>query len=271
MAHMVVLGLVLTLVAGVVSFAVLVRKIHARPSRLPPSIPTPLLLYNLWIAAWLVSQYLRFYVYPSLARPVATEIAGASQCVLSLVALAWLRSHLVLVDHFLRSPATRLARRVVGWFVWATMALLVAGWALWAVNPDLPVLSVVANELTITLLFPIAMAAAILLAFGARREHEGRVRDALVVLACSYVVLFSLLAVLVLVPWSAFGVDAAVLLAADLVLELAYNVLTVVWVARYADAFAKEGPSEADTRTSAERSFRGADPRTRGTAPSRSR
>ena len=54
MAHVVVLGLVLTLVAGVVSFAVLARKLRAGPSRLPRSIPTPLLLYNLalaWLAA----------------------------------------------------------------------------------------------------------------------------------------------------------------------------------------------------------------------------
>jgi DNA-binding CsgD family transcriptional regulator len=246
MAHVVVLGLVLTLVAGVVSFAVLLRKIHATPSRLPQSIPTPLLLYNVWIAAWLVSQYLGFYLYPSIARPVAIQISAASMCATSLVSLAWLRSHLVLIDQFLESYASRIARRVVGWFVWAFAALLVAGWALWVVNPDLRLVGGIANRVTVTLIFPVALAASVLLALGARSEHDDRIRRALAVLAYLYVTLFSLLAALVLVPWRDFGADPAVLLSADLVLELAYNVLTVVWVARFADAFARQAPSEAD-------------------------
>jgi DNA-binding CsgD family transcriptional regulator len=246
MAHIVVLGLVLTLVAGVVSFAVLVRKIHAKPSRLPQSIPTPLLLYNLWIAAWLVSQYLGFYLSPTLARPVARHIEVASSCAMSLLALAWLRSHLVLVDQFLQSDASRLARRGVGWLAWALMALLVAGWALWIVNPALRLPFGTASTLTTLLLFPIALAASVVLAVGARRQDDG-MRRALTVLAYAYVALFALLSALVGVPWRRFGADPAVLLSADLVLELAYNVLTVVWVGRYAGAFAAPAPAEAET------------------------
>jgi len=247
MAHIVVLGLVLTLVAGVVSFAVLVRKIHAKPSRLPQSIPTPLLLYNLWIAAWLVSQYLGFYLYPTLARPVGRHIGLASSCAMSMLALAWLRSHLVLVDQFLQSDASRLARRGVGWLAWALMASLVAGWALSIVNPAFEPLFRAANGWTGRLLFPIALAGSALLAIGARRQQDDRMRRALAVLAYSYVVLFALLAALVLVFWRNRVADPAVLLSADLVLELAYNVLTVVWVGRYADAFAEVAPSEAES------------------------
>ncbi len=246
MAHVVVLGLVLTLVAGVVSFAVLVRKIQARPSRLPRSIPTPLLLYNLWIAAWLASQYLRFYVYPSLAKPVANQIGGAFGIGMAFLVLAWLRAHVVLIDQFLESRESRLARRIVAWFTWAAMALVVIGWALWVANHAWMLVAEIASALTSTLLFPAALAASVLFAVRARRHHDAAVRRALTALGYAYVALFALLAVLVLVFWTFALAAPPVLLAADLLLELAYNAVTVVWVARYADAFAEELHAEAD-------------------------
>ena len=245
MAHIVVLGLVLTLVAGVVSFAVLVRKIHAKPSRLPQSIPTPLLLYNLWVASWLVSQYLGFYLFPTLSRPVATKINVAMGCTIVILWLAWLRSHLVLVDQFLQSHVSRLARRWVEWCAWALMALLVVGFALWAVNPALKLVGLIPYVMASTLVFPVALAASVLLAIGARRQQDNDVRRALTVLSSLYVVLFALDTALGLVVWGLIGDPAG--LSVDLALELAYNVLTVVWVTRYADAFAVATPSEGES------------------------
>jgi len=247
MAHVVLLGLVLTLVAGVVSFAVLVRKIHARPSRLPRSIPTPLLLYNVWMVGWLVSWYLAIYLYPTLAPPVAARVQATSGCVLALLALAWLRSHLVLVDQFVHMPATSLATRAVGWLAWALTAPLIAGWGLSIFDPARTALFRVANGGTGALLFPVALAGSVLLAMGARRQQDDRERRALTVLSSSYVVLFSLLSVLVLVFWRSGLAGPAALLCTDLVLELAYNVLTVVWVGRYADAFAHAMPPDVDS------------------------
>ncbi len=244
MPHIVVLGLVLTLVAGVFSFAVLVRKIHGRPSSLPSSIPTPLLLYNLWIAAWLVSQYLALYLYPTLARPVQDLIRLTSGCAISILSLAWLRAHVVLVDQFLQSDSSARASRVVSWFAVVIATVLVTGCAVTVIDRAFVTLFAVASELTGTLLFPLALAASVMLAVGARRKKGDPASSALTVLAYAYVSLFALLAALVLVPWARFGVRPPVLLSADLVLELAYNVLMVIWVARYADAFTEAAACE---------------------------
>jgi hypothetical protein len=85
----------------------------------------------------------------------------------------------------------------------------------------------------------------VLLAIGARRQQDNDVRRALTVLSSLYVVLFALDTALGLVVWGLIGDPAG--LSVDLALELAYNVLTVVWVTRYADAFAEATPSEAES------------------------
>ena len=246
MAHIVVLGLVLTLVAGVCSFAVLLRKIHARPSRLPQSIPTPLLLYNLWIATWLVSQYLGFYLFPSVSRPTAQRIGLALMCVQVFLSLAWLRGHLVLIDEFLGSDLSRVARRTVTWYVYGAMVLFVSGLAVRMANVGSPLVGAIVSRVTNDPIFPLALAGSIVLAVGARRQHDEPVRRALSVLAHSYATLFTLLTILALVIWRLRLLPAPVALSMDLVLEFAYNVLTVVWVVRYADAFAAPAPEEAD-------------------------
>jgi DNA-binding CsgD family transcriptional regulator len=244
MVHVIVLGLVLTLVAGIASFAVLTRKVHAKPSRLPSSIPAPLLLYNVWIATWLVSQYLGFYVFPALSKPVAVHLASALSTAVTLVALAWLRAHVALIDGFLESNESRLASRYVGWLTCASAAVLVAGWGIAIADPALSGVSRYAQRWVSEAVFPMALGGSVLLLLGARREQDGGMRWALTVLSRSYLTLFSLLTALVLVAWRFRLASQAVLVSADLALELAYNVLTVVWVWRYADVFARVSPSD---------------------------
>lgn len=246
MAHIVVLGLVFTLVAGVCSFAVLLRKIHARPSRLPRSIPTPLLLYNLWIAAWLIAQYLGFYLFPSVSPRTAQGIGIGLRFVQVFLSLAWLRAHLVLVDEFLGSPLSRLARRIVTLFAWGAAALFVLGWGLWMANAGSPLVGRAISRLTNDPIFPLALAGSILLAVGARAHHEEPVRRAQLVLGYSYTTLFTILTVQVLIIGRLRLLSPPAFLSADLVLEFAYNLVTVVWAVRYADAFAVPASHEAD-------------------------
>ena len=244
MTHVIVLGLVLTLVAGVVSFAVLVRRLRGTPNRLPASIPTPLLLYNLWIAGWLVSQYVGFYVLPQVSRAAAATTQAVLECGLAALSLAWLRAHLVLVDEFLDSRASRRARAWGGWFVWGSVGLLGAGLGLWLVSPALGAIRVIPLAASSTLVFPLAVAASVLLAVGSRRQPDEGIRRALGVLSICYIALFTLLTVLLLV-WRTRLVDRAILISADLVLELSYNVLMVAWANRFAPAFAEAAPAEA--------------------------
>jgi hypothetical protein len=113
MPHVGVLGLVLTLVAGVFSFAVLVRKVHAKPSRLPPSIPTPLLLYNLWIAGWLVSQYLQFYPLPTIASRLFISVGTVKDHNYRIFQKAGVKNRTALAQLFTR-PGYRDQARAAG-------------------------------------------------------------------------------------------------------------------------------------------------------------
>jgi len=193
-----------------------------------------------------VGQSLNFYLFPSLSRPTAQWIGTSLMFAQVFLSLAWLRAQLVLVDEFLGSHLSRLARRIVTWFVWAAAALFVLGWALWTANVGSALVAAITFSVTNAPVFPLALAGSILLAVGARVLPDEPARRALSVLGYSYAVLFTLLSILTLVVARLRLLSPPVFLSADLVLEFAYNAVTVVWVLRYADAFAAPAPQVAD-------------------------
>jgi DNA-binding CsgD family transcriptional regulator len=237
MLHVVILGLVLTLVVGLLSFAVLTRRLHGAPSRLPSTIPIPLLLYNVWIAAWLVSQYLTEYAFPTLSPATSVLLATTSRSILSIISLAWLVSHFVLIDGFVGTTASQRAARTVRWLATGLAGLIAVGWVLSVGHIGTIALGRATRHWVASGIFPAALAGCVVLHVGVRTQMDARIRRAVALLAWMYGVLFAALALLVLVGWRYKLASPEVLLASDIVLEMAYNLMTVVWISRFAGVF----------------------------------
>jgi DNA-binding CsgD family transcriptional regulator len=248
MAHVVILGLVLTLVAGLFSFAVLTRRVNGAPSRLPATIPIPLLLYNVWIAAWLASQYLARYVFPKPSQGTALLFTSMSGPILSILSLGWLASHFVLIDEFVGTIPSRRAAHTVRWLAAGLAGLIVVGWVMAAGGIGMVTLGAATRHLVSHGIFLAALAGCVVLYFGAKVQQDEGIRRALTVLAGIYGALFAAIAALVLVGWPYALAPREILVASDIGLELAYNVLTVAWISRFAGAFATSQPASPRRR-----------------------
>jgi DNA-binding CsgD family transcriptional regulator len=248
MLHVMILGLILTLVIGLLSFAVLTRRLHRAPSRLPSTIPIPLLLYNVWIAAWLASQYVAEYVCPEISPATTVAFASTSGSILGLVSLAWLASHFALIDEFVGTVASRHVAHVVRWLATGLAGLIAVGWALAAGHVGTIALGPATRHLVSSAIFPAALAGCVVLYLGARAQQDAGIRRALAVLAWMYGALFSGLALLVLVGWRYDLASREILLSSDIALEMVYNIMTVVWLSRFAGVFEKPLPAAPQRR-----------------------
>ncbi len=220
------LDLIVGLAAGLVAIALLPR-CDGRFAPAVASMRVCLLLYNVWLAADLACAYLRIYV------PMRPEGASALEygavLVVGLFGLAWLYSHIVLVDRLRRGTDRRVALvfRVLAFLL---AGLLVAAWLVAVATGDrglLPLLS-----WTVPLLLSVGLASNVWLLVAMRRSHASESRAEVSRLAVAFVALFAAFLALGLFARRFAAYSPVLAFSCDLVLGLAYDALPVVWARR---------------------------------------
>ena len=226
--HVPVLGLILALVLGLVSLALVARL----PQRdVPPGLtwlPITLLLYNLWVAGFLITNYLQDRVLPVPSR-LAPPLGDAWALALLALALAWLYAHVAQLHAFLGADPTRRARRIARYVFAGLSVVLISSWIVSAWSASDAFLRVVV-ALTGAAVFPAALVASLWFVFRSRRLRDAAWRRRLSGLGVAYVALFGGLFVLSIL-WSRLAaVSRGLPVALDAFLELLYNVVAIAWV-----------------------------------------
>ena len=231
MEHIPVLGLILALALGLVSLALVAR---LPQQGAPPGVawlPITLLLYNLWVAAFLTASYLQDHVRPQATSPLTAPLVEAWTVTLLALALAWLYAHVAQLRALLGIATTLHGSRVVRYALPGLGAVLVAGWLLssWTANW---VLFHYLVSFVGAAIFPAALVASLVFFLRSRRLEDVAWRARLSSLALAYVGLFTCLFALSVV-WSRLAAASPWFpVALDAFLELLYNVVAIVWVTR---------------------------------------
>jgi len=237
-AHVTIVGLILALVAGLVSATLFARTPHGRRTRAAKLLPTVVLLYNLRLAGWLVLEYLRTYAVSDLRGAAARPAVATFLLVIAAVAALWLRAHIHLAAGLLagnegdstrpiRTRATLVADAIAGL---ASAALAVA----WVVSVALEWGTPIYRTSGIVLVgaVPTALVTAVWLLGAARRVADPPWRRAVTQLAAAYTAcLGALLLVTAASPWLV-RVAPVPAHAFALCLEALYSVASVWWALR---------------------------------------
>ena len=228
MAHVHVLGLILALALGLVALAVAAR-VPKRDS--PPDVtwlPTTLLLYNLWIATFLATGYLQDEV---LTAPPGAGLGDAAGLALLALSLAWLFSLVAQVFALLGAEPPAGLRRAARAVPVAVAVVLAGSWLVSRFTGNDLIFQVPAAAIRIGV-FPAAIVAAVWLFRGAGRFPDAAWRSRLSSLAVAYIMLFSGLLVLTLGWGRLAGISPGLPVTIDLILEVLYNVVAIVWLMR---------------------------------------
>lgn len=225
------LALFLALALGLVSLALIARLPQQDAPRGVRWLPVTLLLYNLWVVGFLAAGYFNDHVVPQAPPALTPPLADTWRLALVALSLAWLYAHVAQVQAFLGiAPAPLVRRRVRVTFAVPGVALL-GSWffSMWTGER---VLFHVLGSFIAVAVFPAALVASVFLFVRSRRLEDVAWRTRLSVLALSYVALFTCLFAL-WIFWGRLGaVSRELPVALDAILELLYNVVAIVWVAR---------------------------------------
>lgn len=221
------LGLIVALSLGLVSLALVARLAQRDDVPGATGMPVTLLLYNLWVAGFLATRFL-FGPATLEATPRLTPLLGASQMALLALSLAWLSALIAQMHAYLGRQPTHASRRAVRLAFMILGVALAGSWGFsqWTGSP----LFHYAGGATSLAVFPTALVASVWFLIGARRLEDAQWRTRLSKLAVAYVALFScLFALWIGWTWVA-ALSSGLAIALDVVLELLYNVIAIVWV-----------------------------------------
>lgn len=222
MQHILVLGLFLSLALGMVSLASLARLPEREASRGVGWLPITLLLYNLWVAAFLATAYLEDRAGASTTFSDAARLAQLG------LALAWLSSHATLLNAFVPSASAR-GLRATHRTIALTACLLVAGWGVSSATGNREFLLPLALVVRVAV-FPAALVASGLFLLRSRDSTDPAWRARFSAFGWANVALFSCLLALSM-AWSRLAaIDPDLPVALDVLLELLYNAVAVLWV-----------------------------------------
>ncbi len=229
MALTVVLGLVVTLAAGFVSLALLVRTSFGRLPHAISFLPVPLVLYNLWIADWFVFECLRQFALTAMAPAAALRLVAFFFLLASLLSVGFLYGCVSVVHQLLGGTAGRRVRRGAKHLALAYSALLVVGWSAYHFNADSALFTRLRAGLSAVSL-PLALGTWGWLLKGAGALPEAAWRAKVRQLGRRYVALFSVVLAAALVRDRLEAAGPAVPLVIDVFLVLGYTLLTLLWV-----------------------------------------
>lgn len=240
MEHAPVLGLILALVLGLISLTLVARLPRGEALGGLMWLPITLLLYNLWIAAFLVTNYFqdRMPVQPRLA----SRSGGAWALVVVGLGIAWLYAHVTQLRAFLGAEPSPRPTRIARLVSVGLAALFVSSATLSAWSGNSVFLRAVV-VLGGAALFPGALIASVWFLFRARRLQDADWGRRFSHLGLAYVGLFGALFVLS-VFWSRLNaLSPGLPVALDASLELLYNVVAIVWVGQLAGWMGTTGPA----------------------------
>jgi hypothetical protein len=225
----VVFGLVFSLAASFVSLALLVRTRFGRVPHAISFLPAPLVLYNAWMSAWFAFECLRQFLLTAMTPPGALRLVAFVFLVASLLSVAFLYGCISVVHQFLGGKVARRVRRGAKYLALVYGALLIVGWSAYHFNAETALFSRLRAPLSAAG-FPLALASWIWLFQGAARMAEVARRAKVRQLARQYIVLFSLISATGLTRGRLETMSAALPLAIDVTMVLAYTLVTVLWV-----------------------------------------
>lgn len=214
--------MVLALALGLVSLALLARLPERGVASGARWLPVTLLLYNLWVAAFLATASLQDRAAGN------TALGDFTGLILLGLALAWLSSHIAQLHAFvpLASPGgLRLVRRTIAVIV----CLLVAAWGVAAVTANRAFLLPLAFLVRVAV-FPAALAASGLFLLRSRQMSDQAWRARYSSFGFANVALWSALSALSIAWGRLAAVSPELPLTLDVLLELLYNAIAVVWV-----------------------------------------
>jgi predicted outer membrane lipoprotein len=212
-APAVVLGLLFAFAATFVSMALLVRTSFGRAPHAITSVPVALVLYNLWVSAWFVFECLRQFLLTAITPAAALRLVAFVFLAAAFLSLAFLYGCTTIVHQLLGGTAARLL-----------------GYAC----------------------YPLALVAWVWLLAGARSLTDAPWRARVRSLALACVGLFSVIALASAVRDRLEALHPALPLVIDILLALAYTLITVLWVESVEKA-ARPGGGAAGSMPSAER------------------
>lgn len=251
MAPAVVLGLLFAFAATFVSMALLVRTSFGRAPHAITSVPVALVLYNLWVSAWFVFECLRQFLLTAITPAAALRLVAFVFLAAAFLSLAFLYGCTTIVHQLLGGTAARLVRRGAKYLALAYGALLVIGWSAFHFNAD-PLLFTALRRLLGYACYPLALVAWVWLLAGARSLTDAPWRARVRSLALACVGLFSVIALASAVRDRLEALHPALPLVIDILLALAYTLITVLWVESVEKA-ARPGGGAAGSMPSAER------------------
>jgi hypothetical protein len=225
----VILGLVFSLAALFVSMALLVRTSFGRVPQAVTFLPAPLVIYGAWMVAWFVFECLRQFLLTAMTPATALRLVAFVFLVASLLLVAFLYACVSVVHQFLGGTTSRRVRRGAKHLAFAYAALLIVGWSAYHFNADTTLFSRFRTGLAWTGL-PLATAAWWWLLRGARGIADAAWREKVRRLARRYVALFAVATIAGMVRGRVEAIGAALPLAIDVALLLAYTLISVLWV-----------------------------------------
>ncbi len=244
MALTVILGLIFTLAATFVSLALFVRTAFGRVPHAITFLPVPLVLYNLWMAAWFVFECLRQFVLTAMTPPSALRLVAFVFLAAALFSIGCLYGCVSVVHQFLGGRTTRRVRRGAKHLALVYSALLIVGWSTYHFQADSTLFTWLRRVLG-DATFPLAVASWVWLLVGARSLGDAPWRASVEKLARAYVVLFSVMLVLAALRDRLGAVGPALPLVVDVFLVLAYTLITVLWVESVERAAHRASPHQA--------------------------
>jgi hypothetical protein len=225
----VILGLAFTLAATFVSMALFVRTSFGRVPHAITFLPVPLVLYNLWMAAWFVFECLRQFLLTAMTPGSALRLVAFVFLVAALCSVGCLYGCVSVVHQFLGGKTTRRVRRGARHIALAWSVLLIVGWSAYHFNADSGLFTAMRGGLAHAA-YPVALGAWIWLLAGARGLTDASWRASVEKLARAYVGLFSVMLVFSAARGRLEAAAPPLPLVADVSLVLAYTLVTVLWV-----------------------------------------
>jgi hypothetical protein len=225
----VILGLLFTLGATFVSMALLVRTGFGRGPHAISLLPTPLVLYCLWVSAWFVFENVRQFLLTAISPGTGLRLVAFVLVAASLLLVAFVYSCVSVVHQLCGSLASRRVRGVARVVAPAFAAFLIMGWSGYHFSGDTALLSLLRRILGYAAL-PLTLAAWVWLLFDARGIPDASWRARVIALSRAYVALFAVVAVASAVRDRLEAVTPALPLIVDVALVLTYTLITVVWV-----------------------------------------
>jgi DNA-binding CsgD family transcriptional regulator len=224
----VVLGQTLALVLGFISLGMIPWVRGRKTARRLIWMPATLVAYNVWVALFLASSYVGGRLVPRNGRLYLS--AEALAVALIALVVVWGCTHLQQIFSLVGLPVPKRVFRLVSGFVLTVAMLTAISWFL-VIRLESPLPLAIVGALARLIVFAISLYSSAWLYVKSRALDDPVWGRKLMILAAAYVAVFLAL-ITVSLAWSSLSQMSRTLAPLlDLVIEISYNLVVVVWLA----------------------------------------